>query len=84
MRNQERKQFHLQLKVHCESLTISELKTLVYCDLEATGLKSSGRPRISELSLVAVNIEDVLELNSQLKIQFHKCPHKMSVCFQEL
>ena len=56
---------------------MSELKTLVYCDLEATGLKSSGRPRISELSLVAVNIEDVLELNSQLKIQLHKCPHKI-------
>jgi DNA polymerase III epsilon subunit-like protein len=46
---------------------MSEIKTLVYCDLEATGLKSSGRPRISELSLVAVNIEDVLELHSQIK-----------------
>ena len=56
---------------------MSELKTLVYCDLEATGLKSSGRPRISELSLVAVNMEDVLELNLQLKIQLHKCPHKI-------
>ena len=51
---------------------MSELKTLVYCDLEATGLKSSGRPRISELSLVAVKIEDVLKLNSQLKIQLQK------------
>ena len=55
----------------------TELKTLVYCDLEATGLKSSGRPRISELSLVAVNIEDVLKLNSQLKIQLQKGPHKI-------
>ena len=55
---------------------MSELKTLVYCDLEATGLKSSGRPRISELSLVAVKIEDVLKLNSQLKIQLQKGSHK--------
>ena len=43
---------------------MSEIKTLVYFDLEATGLKNSGRPRISEISLVAVNIEDVLELHS--------------------
>ena len=52
-----------------------DIKTLVYCDLEATGLKRSGRPRISELSLVAINIEDVLELNSQLKIQLQKSGH---------
>jgi hypothetical protein len=43
---------------------------LVYCDLEATGLRSSGRPRISELSLVAVNIEDILKLHSQIKKTF--------------
>ena len=54
---------------------MSELKTLVYCDLEATGLKSSGRPRISELSLVAVNIEDVLELHSQIKVQLLENTH---------
>ena len=70
--------------MHCESLTMSELKTLVYCDLEATGLKSSGRPRISELSLVAVNIEDVLELNSQLKIQLHKFPNKIECVLPRL
>ena len=45
---------------------MSEIKTLVNFDLEAAGLKNSGRPRISEISLVAVNIEDVLELHSQL------------------
>ena len=45
---------------------MSEIKTLVYCDLEATGLKNSGRPRITELSLVAVNMRNILELNSQL------------------
>ena len=37
-----------------------DIKTLVYFDLEATGLKSSGKPRITELSLVAVNLQDVL------------------------
>ena len=45
---------------------MSEIKTLVYFDLEATGLKNSGRPRITELSFVAVNTTDVLELHSKL------------------
>ena len=39
---------------------MTEIKTLVYFDIEATGLKSSGRPRICEVSLVAVNTQDVL------------------------
>jgi DNA polymerase III epsilon subunit-like protein len=56
---------------------MSEIKTLVYCDLEATGLKSSGRPRISELSLVAVNIEDVLELHSQIKSHLPEGPNEI-------
>jgi len=34
--------------------------SLVYMDLEATGLRSSGRPRITELCLVAVRAEDLL------------------------
>ena len=34
--------------------------SLVYLDLEATGLRSSGRPRITELCLVAVRAEDLL------------------------
>ena len=46
-----------------------KIKTFVYLDLEATGLRSSGRPRISEISFVAVNSEDVEEL--YLKIQNH-------------
>ena len=50
-----------------EKLIMRKIKTLVYFDIEATGLKSSGRPRISELSLVAVNIEDVLEVSMWLK-----------------
>ena len=47
-------------------IIMSEIKTLVYFDLEATGLKNSGRPRITELSFVAVNTKDVLELHSKL------------------
>ena len=43
-----------------------DVQTLVYFDLEATGLKSSGRPRISELSLVAVNIQDVLQMHKAI------------------
>ena len=42
------------------------IRTLVYFDLEATGLKSSGKPRICELSLLAVNIQDVLDFNMAL------------------
>ena len=51
---------------------MSEVKTLVYCDLEATGLKSSGRPRITELSLVAVNTENILELSQKLRTRHPK------------
>ena len=40
--------------------------TLVYFDLEATGLKSSGRPIICELSLLAVNFQDVSDFNIAL------------------
>ena len=43
-------------------LVMSEINTLVYFDIEATGLKSSGKPRICEISLVAVNTQDVLNL----------------------
>ena len=42
------------------------IKTLVYLDLEATGLKNSGRPRICELSLLAVNFQDVSVFNMAL------------------
>jgi hypothetical protein len=41
-------------------------KMLLYCYLEATGLKNSKRPRITELSLVAVNTESILDLNALL------------------
>ena len=45
---------------------MSEIKTLVYFDLEATGLKSSGKPRICEISFVAVNTQDVLKLGATI------------------
>ena len=48
---------------------MTAIKTFVYFDLEATGLKSSGRPRISEISFVVVNSEHMEELN--LKNQNH-------------
>ena len=52
---------------------MSEVKTLVYFDLEATGLKSSGRPRICEISFVAVNIEDVIQLGLRLNEDRNLC-----------
>ena len=45
---------------------MSEIKTLVYFDIEATGLKSSGRPRITEISFVAVDIQEIFSLNQKL------------------
>ena len=52
---------------------MSEVKTIVYFDLEATGLKNSGKPRICELSFVAVNIQDVQQLASKMKGDKHFC-----------
>ena len=43
------------------------LKTFVFFDLEATGLRSSGRPRITEISLIAVNVDDTLKLKSRIE-----------------
>ena len=40
---------------------MKEMKTIVYFNPEATGLKNPGKPRISELSLVAVNNKDILD-----------------------
>jgi DNA polymerase III epsilon subunit-like protein len=45
---------------------MKKIKTFVYFDLEATGLKSSGRPRITEISLIALKIQDMLELHFQV------------------
>ena len=46
---------------------MTKIKTLVYFDLEATGLKSSGRPRISEISFVAVSFENVEALSADIQ-----------------
>ena len=48
------------------SAKTTEMKTLVYFDIEATGLKSSGRPRISEVSFVAIKTEEILDMNHKL------------------
>ena len=45
---------------------MTEIKTLVYFDIEATGLKSSGRPRISEISFVALDTQEFFDLNQKL------------------
>ena len=64
-----------------ENLRMSKIKTLVYCDLEATGLKNCGRPRITELSLVAVNTESILDLNKMLISHLQKYPNKVEILF---
>ena len=45
---------------------MQDIRTFVYFDLEATGLKSSGRPRVCEISLIAVDSSDILELHESL------------------
>ena len=55
----------LDLKVY-KKLNMSEINTLVYFDVEATGLKNSGRPKITEVSFVAVNAKNILELLSKI------------------
>ena len=42
------------------------MKTLVYIDIEATGLKSLGRPRISEITFVANDTREILNTNHKL------------------
>jgi hypothetical protein len=44
---------------------MKKIKTFVYFDLKATGLKSSGRPRITEIS-------DMLELHFQVMQKYAK------------
>ena len=49
-----------------------EIQTLVYCDLVATGLQNSERPRITELSFLTVNTESILDLNAMLLRAYSK------------
>jgi len=44
----------------------SKIKTFVFFDCEATGLKSSGKPRITEISLVATNVDHFEDLHTQI------------------
>ena len=46
---------------------MTEMKTSEYFDLEVTGLKCSERPRISELSILALNVLNVLKMNKAIK-----------------
>ena len=45
---------------------MQDIQTFVYFDLEATGLKSLGRPRVCEISLIAVDTSDVLDMHEPL------------------
>jgi three prime repair exonuclease-1 len=45
---------------------MQDIRRFVYFDLEATGLKSSGRPRVCEISLIAVNTSNILDLHKSL------------------
>ena len=45
---------------------MQDIHTFLYFDLETTGLKSSGRPRVCEISLIAVDTSDVLDLHEPL------------------
>ena len=49
-----------------------KIKTLVYFDLEATGLRNIGRPRISELSLIAIDSQCIHDLHSDIQNHLRK------------
>ena len=66
--------------MHRESLIMIEIKTLVYCDLEATGLKNSGRPRISELELHSLIKVQLLENTHDIDCMLPRIMNKLSVC----
>ena len=75
---------------------MQDIRTFVYFDLEATGLKSSGRPRVCEISLIAVNTSDIQDFHKPLLnrisdrthedtiIQIEKCSprimNKFTIC----
>ena len=45
---------------------MQDIRTFVYFDVEATGLKSLGRPRVCEITLIAVNTSDIQDLDKPL------------------
>ena len=44
---------------------MSHIKTMAYLDIGATGLISSRRPKVTELSLIAASKECIRELHSK-------------------
>ena len=56
------------------------MNSLVYFDLEATGLKSAGRPRITEISLVAINGRDILDCHERIKDKIQNPNIKVKMC----
>ena len=67
---------------------MKEVKTIVYFDIEATGLKDSGKPRICEFSFVAVSTQDVLQFGSKMyenekmcdEMFFPRILNKLTLC----
>ena len=51
---------------------MTKIKTLVYFDLEATGLAGIGRPRIAEVSLVAMDSQCIYDLNVDIQNHLEK------------
>ena len=50
---------------------MTEMKTLVYFDIEATSLKSSVRPRVSEVLYLAIKTQKMLNFNHKLLEKFN-------------
>ena len=48
------------------------MNTFVYFELEATGKKSAGRPRITKISLVAIHVKDILDCHERIKDKIQK------------
>ena len=59
---------------------MQDIKTFVYFDLEATGLKSSGRPRVCEISFIAVDTSDVLDLHEPLLNSISDKTNEVETC----
>ena len=60
---------------------MKKVKTHVYLDLEATGLQNSGRPRITEISLIAISSEEIVKLNSKI-VKLEPNKNKENYSFQ--
>ena len=61
---------------------MQDIRTFVYFDLEATGLKSSGRPRVCEISLIAVNTSDIQDLHEPLLNKISDKTHEDTIIIE--